>query len=178
VGGAKPPFNPGLPLGATMRICNEVPNVVGWKMTYMYDGFQIIANGLRSLDRHVAIMGALASRFHEYRATGLLDGTLSGFWNFALEPMLDHLDAWDANDVERARAIWNGGLHQLHDYVADMGRLHIRYKSATWLRGLIPNPFMRAPMPKPQQTEIDTLYRLLTNLKLPVIDMKETRLAA
>jgi len=178
VGGAKPPFNPGLPLGATMRICSEVPNVVGWKMTYMYDGFQIIANGLRSLDRHVAIMGALASRFHEYRATGLFDGTLSGFWNFALEPMLDHLDAWDANDAERARGIWNGGLHQLHDYVADMGRLHIRYKTATWLRGLIPNPFMRAPMPKPQQTEIDTLYRLLTDLKLPVIDMKETRLAA
>ena len=178
VGGAKPPFNPGLPLSATMRICSEVPNVVGWKMTYMYDGFQIIANGLRSLDRHVAIMGALASRFHEYRATGLFDGTLSGFWNFALEPMLDHLDAWDANDAERARGIWNGGLHQLHDYVADMGRLHIRYKTATWLRGLIPNPFMRAPMPKPQQTEIDTLYRLLTDLKLPVIDMKETRLAA
>ena len=178
VGGAKPPFNPGLPLGATMRICSEVPNVVGWKMTYMYDGFQIIANGLRSLDRHVAIMGALASRFHEYRATGLFDGTLSGFWNFALEPMLEHLDAWDANDVKRARAIWSGGLHQLHDYVADMGRLHIRYKTATWLRGLIPNPFMRSPMPKPQQVEIDTLYRLLTNLKLPVIDMKETRLAA
>jgi len=65
VGGAKPPFNPGLPLGATLRICREIPNVVGWKMTYMYDGFQLIANGLRSLDRHVAIMGALASRFHE-----------------------------------------------------------------------------------------------------------------
>jgi dihydrodipicolinate synthase/N-acetylneuraminate lyase len=178
VGGAKPPFHPGLPLGATMRICREVPNVVGWKMTYMYDGFQIIARGLRSLDRHVAVMGALASRFHEYRATGLFDGTLSGFWNFALEPMLDHLDAWDAKDVERATTIWNGGLHQLHDYVADMGRLHIRYKTATWLRGLIPSPFMRAPMPKPKQEEIDTLYRLLTALELPVIDLKETRLAA
>jgi 4-hydroxy-tetrahydrodipicolinate synthase len=178
VGGAKPPFYPGLPLNATMRICREVRNVVGWKMTYMYDGFQIIAKGLRSLDRHVAVMGALASRFHEYRATGLFDGTLSGFWNFALEPMLDHLDAWDANDVVRAREIWNGGLHQLHDYVADMGRLHIRYKTATWLRGLIPNPFMREPMPKPLQKEVDTLYQLLIDLKLPVIDLKETRLAA
>jgi hypothetical protein len=37
---------------------------------------------------------------------------------------------------------------------------------------------MRAPMPKPQQQEIDTLYRLLKALNLPVIDMKETRLAA
>jgi len=34
-------------------------------MTYMYDGFRIIAKGLRGLDRHVAVMGALASRFHE-----------------------------------------------------------------------------------------------------------------
>lgn len=178
VGGAKPPFHPGLPLGATLRICREVKNVVGWKMTYMYDGFRIIAKGLRGLDRHVAVMGALASRFHEYKATGMFDGTLSGFWNFALDPMLDHLAAWDAKDIDRARAIWDGGLSQLHDYVADMGRLHIRYKTATWLCGLIPNPFMRAPMPKPLQHEVDTLYQLLTALGLPVIDLKETRLAA
>lgn len=178
VGGAKPPFNPGLPLGATMKICRDVPNIAGWKMTYMYDGFKIIANGLRSLDRHVAILGALAVRFHEYKACGTFDGTLSGFWNFALEPMLDHLEAWDNKDIDRASAIWNGGLYQLHDYVADMGRLHIRYKIATWLRGLIPNPFMRSPMPKPRQEEIDQIYRLLVALKLPVVDMKETRLAA
>ena len=94
VGGAKPPFYPGLPLGATLKICNEVKNIVGWKMTYMYDGFRLIAKGLRGLDRHVAVMGALASRFHEYKATGMFDGTLSGFWNFALDPMLDHLEAW------------------------------------------------------------------------------------
>ena len=178
VGGAKPPFNPGLPLGATMAICREVPNIVGWKMTYMYDGFKIIANALRTLPRHVSIMGALAVRFHEYKACGTFDGTLSGFWNFALEPMLDHLDAWDAKDIDRATAIWNGGLYQLQDYVADMGRLHIRYKTATWLRGLIPNPFMRPPMPRPRQVEIDTIYKLLQNLNLPVIDLKETRLAA
>jgi dihydrodipicolinate synthase/N-acetylneuraminate lyase len=178
VGGAKPPFHPGLPLEATLRICREVPNVVGWKMTYMYDGFRLIAKGLRGLDRHVAVMGALASRFHEYKATGMFDGTLSGFWNFALEPMLDHLEAWDAHDIDKARAIWDGGLAQLHEYVADMGRLHIRYKTATWLRGLIPNPFMRPPMPKPRQSEIDALYALLKALGFEVIEAKETRLAA
>ena len=178
VGGAKPPFYPGLPLEATLRICREVPNIVGWKMTYMYDGFRIIAKGLRGLDRPIAVMGALASRFHEYRATGLFDGTLSGFWTFAKEPMLDHLDAWDRRDLDGACAIWNGGLSDLQDYIADMGRLHIRYKTATWLRGLIPNPFMRAPMPKPKQQEIDTIFRLLNDLKLDVIDLKDTRLAA
>jgi len=123
-------------------------------------------------------MGALASRFHEYKAVGTFDGTLSGFWNFALEPMLDHLEAWDAGDVTKARQIWNGGLVQLHEYVADMGRLHIRYKTATWLRGLISNPFMRSPMPKPRQEEIDTLYRLLKNLGLSVIEPGEAKLAA
>jgi dihydrodipicolinate synthase/N-acetylneuraminate lyase len=178
VGGAKPPFYPGLPLQATLRICREVPNIVGWKMTYMYDGFRLIANGLRGLDRHVAVMGALASRFHEYKATRCFDGTLSGFWNFALEPMLDHLEAWDQKDIDKACKIWNGGLVQLHEYVADMGRLHIRYKTAAWLRGLIPNPFMRSPMPKPRQEEIDSLYRLLKAANMPVIDLKETRLAA
>jgi 4-hydroxy-tetrahydrodipicolinate synthase len=152
--------------------------VVGWKMTYMYDGFRIIAKGLRGLDRHVAVIGALASRFHEYKATGMFDGTLSGFWNFALDPMLNHLEAWDRKDIDQARKIWDGGLSQLHEYVADMGRLHIRYKTATWLCGLIPHPFMRAPMPKPLQHEIDTLYGLLKNLGIPVIDTKETRLAA
>lgn len=178
VGGAKPPFYPGLPINATLRICKEVPNIVGWKMTYMYDGFRIVAKGLRGLDRHVAVMGALASRFHEYKATGLFDGTLSGFWNFAPEPMLEHLAAWDANDIEKARKIWDGGLCELHEYVADMGRLHIRYKTAAWLRGFIPNPFMRPPMPKPKQEEIDTLWRLMNRMGLSVIDLSEAKLAA
>jgi 4-hydroxy-tetrahydrodipicolinate synthase len=176
VSGSRPPFSPGLPLNATLAICREIPNIVGWKMTYGYDGFRIIANGLRSLDRHVAVLGALASRFHEYNATGLFDGTLSGFWDFALEPMLDHLDAWRRRDIDESCRIWNGGLVQLHEYVADMGRLHIRYKTATWLRGLIPNPFMRPPMPQPKQAEIDILWTLLNNLGLSVIGKAETRL--
>jgi 4-hydroxy-tetrahydrodipicolinate synthase len=161
-----------------LQLCREIPNIVGWKMTYGYDGFRIIAKGLRSLDRHVAVMGALASRFHEYNATGLFDGTLSGFWNFALEPMLDHLEAWKHRDFEAALKIWNSGLVQLHEYVADMGRLHIRYKTAAWLRGLIPNPYMRPPMPRPRQIEIDTLYELLKAAGLSVIDKKEASAAA
>jgi 4-hydroxy-tetrahydrodipicolinate synthase len=175
VSGSAPPFAPGLPLKATLQLCREIPNIAGWKMTYgLYEGYRIVAKGLRSLDRHVAILGALASRFHEYNATGLFDGTLSGFWNFALEPMLDHLDAWRRRDFDAAERIWNGGLVQLHEYVADMGRLHVRYQTAAWLRGLIPNPFMRPPMPRPRQIEIDTIYELLKNLGLSVIDKRET----
>ncbi|MCR0984529.1 dihydrodipicolinate synthase family protein [Roseomonas populi] len=178
VSGSDFPFYPGLPVKATLAICRAVPNIVGWKMTYTYDGFRMVAKGLRSLDRPVAVMGALASRFHEYRLTDMFDGTLSGFWTFAKEPMLDHLEAWDRRDLEGACKVWNSGLVDLHEYIADMGRLHIRYKTAAWLRGLIPSPFMRAPMPKPKQEEIDTIYRLLTNLNLSVIDRSDLKRAA
>lgn len=178
VGGARPPFFPGLPLEPTLHICREVPNIVGWKMTYTYEGFKLVANGLRGLDRPVAVMGALASRFHEYKLNGMFDGTLSGFWNFALDPMLAHLAAWDRGDLAEARRIWDGGLCALHEYVADMGRLHIRYKTATWLAGLIPNPFMRAPMPRPKDHEIKTLHRLLKQTGIAVIPLEETHLAA
>jgi 4-hydroxy-tetrahydrodipicolinate synthase len=179
VSGSAPPFAPGLPVKATVQICKDVPNIVGWKMTYaFYEGYRIVAKGLRSLNRPVAIMGALASRFHEYNLIRMFDGTLSGFWNFSLEPMLDHLEAWNRRDVEEACQIWEGGLSQLQDYVADMGRLHVRYKTATWLRGLIPNPFMRPPMPRPLQSEIDTLYILLKNAGLSVIEKSAAKLAA
>lgn len=177
-GPTHPPLAPGLPLNVALKICREVPNIVGWKMTYGYDGFRIVARGLRTLDRHVAILGALAVHFHEEKAAETFDGTLSGFWNYALEPMLDHLEAWDNKDLDRARAIWNAGLYDLQDYVAEMSRLHIRYKIATWLRGLIPNPFMRPPMPKPERQEIDAIYNLLKKVNLPVIDLKGARLAA
>jgi hypothetical protein len=59
-----------------------------------------------------------------------------------------------------------------------MGRLLIRYKTATWLRGLIPNPFMRAPMPRPKQVEIDTIHGLLRKLNLDVIEISDARIAA
>lgn len=173
VSGSAAPFSPGLPVTATLAICKEIPNIVGWKMTYGYDGYRIVAKGLRSLPKRVSVMAALASRFHEYRATDMFDGTLSGFWNFGMESMLNHLDAWDNRDIDTACKVWNGGLVQLHEYIADMGRLHVRYKVATWLRGLIPNPFMRPPMPSPRQIEIDTIYDLLQKAGLSVIDKKD-----
>jgi len=119
VGGAKPPFYPGLPLNATLRICREVPNVVGWKMTYMYDGFRIIAKGLRSLDRPVAVMGALASRFHEYRATGVFDGTLSGL------DLREGADARSLGCLGQARP--RQSMHDLERRAVRVAGIHCRY---------------------------------------------------
>lgn len=169
------PFFPGLPLDATIKICTAVPNIVGWKMLYSYNGYRIMAPALQSLPRPVNVLAANAAYFHEYKAAGLFDGTLTGYFNFSAELMLDHLDAWERKDLDAANTIWNAGLRELQEYILDYSRLHVRYKIGAWLRGNIPNPVMRAPMPKPLQSEVDTLWQLLRNAGLPTIDKSETQ---
>jgi len=170
VASVTPAYAMGLPLSATIKMVTEIPNFVGWKMTYSYDGYRIIARGLRSLDRHVAIMGAPAVFFHEALATGQFDGTVTGSFCYAMEPMIDHINAWRRSDVGAARRIWDAGLAQLHEYVySDYSRLHIRYKIAAWLRGLVPHPLMRPPQPKPREEEVATLRELLSGVGVDTI---------
>lgn len=164
----------GLSAAATRHVCENVPNVVGWKMTYNYNGYREIARVIRSLDRRVDVLGALAKFFHENLANDQFDGTSSGAWNYAPEPMMEHILAWRRGDVKQATEIWHGGLAQLHEYVfSEMSRLHIRYKIAAWLRGFIDNPLMRPPMPKPRREEIETTYRLLRTLDVSTRDRAE-----
>lgn len=158
-------------------ICQEVPNIIGWKGIYSYEGLRRLWIILRSLDRDVAIMAAGGRFFHEYLAHGVMDGTVSGSWVYALEPMLDHIDAWKANDLDGARRIWyEGGLGALHDYIySDYSRLHLRYKIAAWVRDLIPSPLARAPMPRPKADEVKAIYALMKQANIPVIP--ESRLS-
>jgi 4-hydroxy-tetrahydrodipicolinate synthase len=166
-----PQFGIGLPVEPTIRMCNEIKNIVGWKMTYSYDGQKTIIKALRKLDRHVAILGAGSKTFHEQLACDELDGTVSGSWNYAPEPMLAHINAWRKGDLKEANRIWKGGLAELQAYVAsDLSRLHIKYKIAAWLRGFISHPFMRPPMPRPFKEEVQKLRELLAACGLTVID--------
>ena len=175
VGSASVAFGIGLPLVATMRMCKEIPNIVGWKMTYSYPGGITIAKALRTLDRHVGILRASARFFHENLVTDYFDGTVTGSFNYAMESMIDHINAWRRRDFEEACRIWKGGLADLHEYVyGDYSRLHVRYKIATWLRGLIPLPFMRPPMPKPRKEEVAALRELLAKAGLSVIPAKDS----
>lgn len=161
----------GLSAATTRHVIEHVPNVVGWKMTYNYNGYREIARVLRAADRPVAIHAALAKFFHENLASEQFDGTASGAWNYAVEPMIEHIEAWRRGDVSLATQIWHGGLAQLQEYVfSEMSRLHIRYKAAAWLRGFIDNPLMRPPMPRPRREEVDELHRLLSDLDVSVID--------
>ncbi|UCH06710.1 MAG: dihydrodipicolinate synthase family protein [Deltaproteobacteria bacterium] len=167
-------FGPALPLDATLEMCRQIPNIIGWKMFQSYTGSRIIARALRALDRHVAILPALATLYHENLATGYFDGTVTGSFNYAMEPMIDHINAWKRNDLDEALRIWKSGLEDLHEYVyAELARLHVKYKIASWIRGLIPLPFMRPPVPKPKKEEILTIRGLLTNAGLSVIPERE-----
>ncbi len=164
-------YGEGLPVEVAVRTCKEIPNVVGWKMTYNYTGYRIVSRALRRLDRHVAVLGAPAVNFHENMANDCFDGTVSGSWNYAPEPMLDHILAWRRGDWREALRIWQNGLAELQEYVySDFARLHVKYKTATWLRGFISNPYMRPPLPKPRKEEVKVLHDLLKNAGMSVID--------
>ncbi len=171
VGKTTAAFGVGLSSAVAMRVVAEVPNVVGWKMTYNYDGYRAVSRALRGADRPVAVLGAVGKYFHENLANDAFDGTSSGAFNYALEPMMEHIAAWRSGEVARATEIWNSGLAELQEYVfSDFGRLHVRYKTAAWLRGFIASPVMRAPMPKPRRNEVERLVELLGALKVSVID--------
>lgn len=166
-----PRYGIGIPATATRKIIEAVPQIVGWKMTYNYDGYRDLTRVLRSLDRTVSIMGAAAVYFHENLASNAFDGTSTGSWNYALEPMFEHIQAWRNGDAATAQKIWDDGLAELQEYVyAEYSRLHIRYKVACWLRGFISSPIMRAPLPRPRTVEVETLAALLTRTGVSVID--------
>lgn len=171
VGAPTPQWGIGVAGETAKLICEQVPNVIGWKGIYNYEGLRKIWKIMRGLDRPVSIMAAGGRFFHEYLAYDVLDGTVSGSWNYGLEPMLDHIDAWRAGDHGKALQIWNeGGLCDLHDYIyADYSRLHLRYKIAAWVRGVIPSPLARPPMPRPKSEEVETIYRLTEQSGIPVI---------
>lgn len=179
--GNKPPdddFGPGLPIETTKRMVEEVPSIVGWKMIYNERGFDQTAKYLRySIDKHIGILPASGSSFSGALEKGFFDGSVSGSFNYALEPMVEHLQAYNDGDREKTRRIMYDKLYHLHSYIyEESARLHLRYKIAAWLRGLTPHPFMRPPMPAPKEEEISTLYALLSEYSgVDTIDESEVR---
>ena len=168
------PWGIGLPLPAALHLCREVPNIVGWKTTYAYLGHRILSRAFRQQLPQVALLCSSAQFFHEHLATGCFDGTLTGSWNYAMEPMLAHMAAWDRNDADAARTLWDTGLAELQEFIyAEPGRLHVRYKVAAWLRGWIDSPLMRPPMPTAKAQEIQVIAKLLTACAIEVRPLAE-----
>ena len=137
-----------LPLESGMRAVDEVPQIVGYKM--ITEDFDAMARALRAYTkRHVAILPAGAANMHPAIQNGWFDGTVSGSWNYAMEKTVDAIvAARDEKNAAKAETLWADGLLALHRIVASSEkgyRLHSAYKLCTWMRGLIPNPFLRAP---------------------------------
>jgi 4-hydroxy-tetrahydrodipicolinate synthase len=164
-------YGQGLPVETVVKMCTEIRNIVGWKMTYNYTGYRIVSRVLQKLDRRVGIFAASSIYFHENLASGQFDGTVTGSFNYGLEGMIDHIEAWRRKDIDEARRLWNAGQAELHEYMySEFSRLHVRYKIGAWLRGFISNPFMRPPMPKPRKEEVLKLRELLSKTGMGVID--------
>lgn len=154
-----------LPREVGMKIVDSVPQIVGYKM--ITDDFNAMAKSLRAYTkRHVAVLPAGAGNMHGAILDGYFDGTVSGSWNYAMEPTVAAIvAARDEKNPAKAKAMWDDGLLELHRAVTDstLGyRLHAAYKLCTWLRGLIPSPFLRAPQ---RRLPIEQLVELRDKLK-------------
>lgn len=167
----------GMPVPAMLKILEAIPQIVGWKLISAH--WRETCKALRGFEsnRHVATLIAGATQFHEAFAYGYFDGSVSGNWNYSMEPMLDLVEAWKKDDVVKARKILFDGLIQLHDAVEqddfESGyRLHSAMKATTWLNGLISAPFMRAPVRKLRTGEVRLLRDRLKNCHLEVISDK------
>jgi 4-hydroxy-tetrahydrodipicolinate synthase len=174
VGAPSIAYGIGIPEDTTIAICKAVPNIIGWKMTYNWDGLKRVGRALKRLDPPVAVLLAPAGYIHEALACGLFDGTVTGSFNYAYEPMLRHIEAYRKGDIQEANRIWDNGLSALQEWMySDYSRLHVRYKIAAWLCGLVPHPFMRPPMPQPQQSEISALVVLMRGAGVNLISDAE-----
>jgi dihydrodipicolinate synthase/N-acetylneuraminate lyase len=161
-----------MPLEAGMKIVDAVPHIVGYKM--ITADVDAMARALRAYDkRHVGVLLAGAAAMHGAILGGYFDGTVSGSWNYAMEPTLDAIvAARDEKDPDKAERIWSSGLLDLHRAVTnqDKGyRLHSAYKVCTWLRGLIPDPFLRAPQRRLPIAEVIELRDMIRKAHLEVI---------
>lgn len=173
--GHHPVFGLGFPLSSMLRMLDAVPQMIGWKMIYSDVGFKIIAKGLRDYKRHVGIFPA--GSFFEPLVAGHFDGTVSGSWNYAMEPLVDMIEAARAKDWVKAREI-NTRITPLLGYVSGgptEQRLHSAYKAAAWLRGLIPDPFLRLPMRKLREDEVHRLRDELVRAGFEVMSEEAVR---
>jgi dihydrodipicolinate synthase/N-acetylneuraminate lyase len=160
-----------LPLESGIKTVDAVPQIVGYKM--ITEDFNAMARALRAYTkRHVGILPAGAGNMHPAIQNGWFDGTVSGSWNYAMEKTVDAIvAARDEKDMAKAERLWSDGLLALHRTVSNSEkgyRLHSAYKLCTWMRGLIPSPFLRAPQ---RRLPVEQLVELRDALKAAHYDV-------
>ena len=170
-----PQWGGALPIESVKMLLEEIPSIVGYKMIYGADSAHFrIARYIRSVPRHVGILNAPHFCYHTALLCGLIDGMVQGAWNWNKEAMQDHILAWEAGDMKSVKEIYVNKVLPLWEYIySNPSRLHIRYKIATWIRGLIVHPFQRPPMPAPRQEEAETIYQIILKSGQSIISRSE-----
>ena len=164
-----------LPVDCIKMMLDNIPNIVGYKLINGLDFACFrVARFLRSYPRHVSILNGAPYSWIVSQMCGLVDGSVQGSWNWDKEAYYHYHAAWEKNDLAEIGRVISKEIIPLWEYIYAGGtRIHIRYKIATWLRGLISHPFMLPPMPPPRREEVDILYNITKDTGLSLIDYAE-----
>lgn len=174
----------GVPLDIIKETVYQCKNVVGWKAIAKDSRIVEYAAFFREFEketgRHISILGANAYMFASLAEQDYLDGAVSCYLNFSADKAIEMFDAL-AESVEKGNAVMNSGLGELYKYVtlgenvpgSGAVRLHTNFKVATWLAGMISNPFCRAPMTKPRKIEVIKIAELMRKAGMSVIPQAE-----
>ena len=174
----------GFPPEAVVKMMEEVPNFVGWKMLYTSTpAYLAVAKALREYEarsgHHVGLLAAGANMYYDAMLHGIMDGSISCHWNYARDLNLKLIHAWKANDWAAMKHIWiEEGMFELHQATTqgidpNSNRLHSNFKVMTWLAGLIPNPYVRQPMVQPFKAEVEALRDVRRKYNMPTISDEE-----
>lgn len=164
-----------LPASTIKEILDNVENVVGYKVINGIDAACFkTARFFRSYPRHVAILNGGNLSWLSAEMCGLVDGSVQGSWNWDKEAYYHVAAAKKKNDLQELSNVLSKEVLPLWEYVYSGGtRIHVRYKLAAWIRGVVPHPFMLPPMGPPHRDEAETLYALFRNSGLSCISREE-----
>ncbi len=174
-----PVYGLSYPIEVVDWLLEKHPTIIGWKMMYNFKALKDVAFFLRAREKkglgHVGILQSSAHHYLESYEYGILDGTVSCFWNYSKEPNIKFFNALKEGRTEDAKKIWiEGGLFNLHNMVGKShARLHTTFKVSAWLRGLYPTPYLRPPMIAPLKSELINLRKALIDAGLNVISDEE-----
>lgn len=161
-----------LPANTIQMMLDNIPNIVGYKVINGIDAACFkTARFFRAYPRHVAILNGGNLSWLSAEMCGLVDGSVQGSWNWDKEAYYQVAAAKEHNDLAELSKVLSTAVLPLWEYVYAGGtRIHVRYKLAAWIRGVIPHPFMLPPMGPPHREEAETLYRLIRNSGMSCID--------
>lgn len=155
-------YQSGYPTESVLKIVSECRNFVGWKMMVPFAAYLKIAAALRDYEanggQHVAILCAGAGWYFDAMNNRVMDGSVSCHWNYSRDENIRLIKAYQKGDFPEMQAAFiDSGLREIHNASGGEAwgmRLHSNFKVITWLKGLIPNPYVREPMVPPTKAEV------------------------